>query len=71
MAAKRKARRPKDDPVANELDSIKRLLMLQLVRSGVKPIDIAKTLDVPKSVVSGMIPVRRLSFGKQKSNPNG
>lgn len=68
MGAKRKAGKLKGDPVASELDAIKRLLMLQLVSSGVKPVDIAKILDVPKSVISGMIPVRRLSLPKQRSS---
>ena len=65
MVAKSKARKPKDDPVANELGSIKRLLMLQLVKSGVKPVDIALVSGVAKSVISAIIPVRRLSIRKR------
>jgi hypothetical protein len=70
MAGQRKgAKKPtKDEPrsdVLQELETLKRLLMLGLVASGVKPIDIAVTLGVAKSVISRVIPVRKLSFGKK------
>lgn len=70
--AKRRVKKKKvakggnDNLVLQELDTLKRLLMLQLVGSGVKPIDIALTLGVAKSVISGMIPVRKLSIGKRQ-----
>ena len=60
MAGKRKERRPKGDPVADELVSIKRLLVLQLVTSGVQGKDIAKTLGVDPSVVSRLVPTRKV-----------
>jgi hypothetical protein len=60
MAAKRKVRRAKDDPVADELGSIKRLLMLQLITSGVQAKAIASALRVDQSVVSRLIPARKV-----------
>ncbi|MGH9428148.1 MAG: hypothetical protein ACRD2L_17835 [Terriglobia bacterium] len=77
MAASRKARSPRgasntsaggrgDNLVLHELDTVKRLLMLQLVGSGMKPVDIALTLGVAKSVISAIIPVRRLSIRKRQ-----
>lgn len=60
MAVKRKARRQRNDPVADELDSIKRLLVLQLITSGVQAMDIASALGVDKSVVSRLVPARKV-----------
>lgn len=60
MAAKRKARRQKGEPVADELNSIKRLLVLQLITSGVKATDIALALGVTKSAVSSLVPARKV-----------
>jgi hypothetical protein len=47
--------------VLEELGVVKRLLMLQLVAMGVKPVDIAASLGVVKSAVSSSLPVRKLS----------
>lgn len=60
MAVKRKARRSTGDPVADELGSIKRLLVLQLITSGVQAKDIASTLGVDQSVVSRLVPARKV-----------
>ncbi len=60
MAAKRRIRRRNNDPVADELDSIKRLLVLQLITSGVQATDIASALGVDKSVVSRLVPARKV-----------
>lgn len=60
MVAKRKARKPKGDPVTNELGSIKRLLVLQLITSGIQAKDIASALGVDQSVVSRLVPARKL-----------
>lgn len=60
MSAKRKTRRQKGDPVADELDSIKRLLVLQLVTSGVQTTAIASALKVDKSVVSRLVSARKV-----------
>jgi len=60
MALKRKAKRTKGDPVADELAEIKRLLVLQLITSGVQAKDIAATLGVDQSVVSRLVPSRKV-----------
>ncbi len=60
MAAKRRPRRRDSDPVADELDAIKRLLVLQLITSGVQTTHIASSLGVDKSVISRLVPARRV-----------
>jgi predicted transcriptional regulator len=60
MAARRKVRAQKGDPVADELDSIKRLLVLQLLTSGIPAKDVASALGVDQSVVSRLVPSRKL-----------
>lgn len=60
MAVRRKARKAKGDPVADELGSIKRLLLLQLITSGVQAKDIAAALGVDQSVISRLVPTRRV-----------
>jgi len=57
MTAKKK---PKGDPVVDLLDAIKRLLILQLVTSGVQAADIASALQVDRSVVSRLFPTRKV-----------
>lgn len=66
MVARRKPRRQKDDPVADELSSIKRLLVLQLITSGVKAKDVASALGVTKSAVSGLVPARKVKKSTTK-----
>ena len=60
MAAKRKPRRSKGDPVVDELDAIKRLMILQLITSGIQSKDIASALGVDKSILSRLVPVRKV-----------
>jgi DNA invertase Pin-like site-specific DNA recombinase len=60
MASKRKAKKQKGDPVANELNAIKRLLILQLVTSGVQATDIASALQVDRSAISRLFPTRKV-----------
>lgn len=60
MPAKRRARKQKGDPVTDELGSIKRLLVLQLITSGVQAKDIASALGVDQSVVSRLVPARKV-----------
>ncbi len=60
MAAKRKPRKQRSDPVADELNAIKRLLVLQLITSGVQATDIASSLGVDRSVVSRLVPARKV-----------
>lgn len=64
MAASRRRRKAKGDPVAGELDSIKRLLMLQLITSGVQAKEIASALGVDQSVVSRLVPTRKVKKRK-------
>lgn len=56
--------RKSSDPIAKELDAIKRLLVLQLLTSGVQATDVARAMGVDKSVVSRLVPARRV---KKKS----
>ena len=60
MAAKAKRRGQGRDPVATELEAIKRLLILQLVVSGVRAGDIASVLGVDNSVISRLVPARKV-----------
>jgi predicted transcriptional regulator len=53
-------RRGGDNAVQEELEAIKRLLVLQLITSGVQATDIAKTLQVDKSVISRMVAARKV-----------
>jgi DNA-binding NarL/FixJ family response regulator len=53
----RRSRR-KVDPIAAELESIKKLLILQLIISGVQAQSIGKVLGISKGTVSGMVPAR-------------
>jgi predicted transcriptional regulator len=53
------------DPVAKELDAIKKLLILQLVTSGVQSKDIAKVLGLDKSDLSRLVSSRGI---KKKAN---
>jgi DNA-binding NarL/FixJ family response regulator len=58
MAAKRKQKKPAGDPVATELADIKRLLILQLLTSGVQTKEIASSLGVANSTISRLVPAR-------------
>ncbi len=66
MAVKRKVRKPKGDPVADELGAVKRLLVLQLITSGVQAKDIAAALGVDQSVVSRLVPTRKVKKRRRK-----
>lgn len=60
MAKRRRAKSKHQDPTVEMLDQLRRLIMLQLVVSGVKAKDIATVLGVNKSVISGIIPARAI-----------
>lgn len=64
---KGKPRRPRGEPLVGELNDIKRLLVLQLLASGVQATAIADALDVDKSVVSRMVPARKLRKQQARS----
>ncbi len=53
------------DPLIRELSDIKKLLILELLSRGVKPIQIAKMLGVDQGNFSRMYPMRRI-LGKAK-----
>jgi predicted transcriptional regulator len=55
-----KANQPKKDPILIELDAIKRLLALALVKAGSPQGEIAMALDVDQSVVSRMFSARKV-----------
>ena len=55
------------DPVVGELDSIKRLMVLQLITSGVQAKDIATALGVDQSAISRLVPAR---FCKHRTSHN-
>lgn len=65
MSVKRKAKR-KGDPVLQTLEDIKRLLAMQLITSGIQATDVARTLRVTKSVVSGLVPTRKIRKRRKK-----
>jgi predicted transcriptional regulator len=56
------------DAVAKELDAIKKLLILQLVTSGVQAKDIAQVLGLDKSDMSRLVSTRGI---KKKGSDSG
>lgn len=54
------AKKP-NDPVVEQLEAIKRLLVLSVIVSGVKASKVAKVLGVSKATVSGMVPARLIN----------
>ena len=58
MANRRK--KSSDDPGTVQLDCIKRLLTLLLLKAGASQGEIAMALDVDQSVVSRMFPARKV-----------
>jgi len=60
MSKRKKQRSIDDNPVVQELADIKRLLILQLLTSGVLSTHVARTLQVDNSVISRMVPARMI-----------
>ena len=56
----KKAKNMQEDPVLRELRDIKRLLVLQLISSGVQGAHVAAALQVDAATVSRMVPARRI-----------
>jgi hypothetical protein len=52
-----------EDPMLRELRDIKRLLVLQLISSGVQGVHVAAALQVDPGTVSRMVPARGLRKG--------
>jgi len=59
-----KKTRRNSDPVAANLEDIKRLLMLQLLASGVQAQSIGKALGLRKPQMSKILPARGLKLRK-------
>lgn len=60
MAKRKRAKSTHEDPVVEQLDQLKRLVMLQMIASGIQANQIAKVLGVSKSVISGIVPARMI-----------
>jgi predicted transcriptional regulator len=60
MSAKRKPKKQNEDLIVEELNAIKRLIILQLITSGVQATDIAAALGVHKSSVSRLVSKRKV-----------
>ncbi len=58
--AKGKRKKIITDPVQAELDSIKRLLTLLLLKAGSSQGEVAMALDIDPSAVSRMFPARKV-----------
>ena len=56
----RNTKKPIDDPVVKELDALKRLITLFLLKTGTPQGEIAMALQVDQSVVSRMFSARRV-----------
>ena len=57
-----------EDPIQRELDAIKRLLILQLLKLGTPQSEIAKALNMHQGDLSHMMPARQFKpFGAKGS----
>jgi len=56
-----------EDPIKKELETIKKLIILFLLKSGSSQNEIASVLNVDQSVISRMISTRKIKqFDKEK-----
>jgi len=60
MAKKKTTRTNIKDPIEKELDAIKKLLMLFLVKTGVTQDELASTLQMDQSDISRTIKTRKI-----------
>jgi DNA invertase Pin-like site-specific DNA recombinase len=67
MAAKRKSKNSSGDPIAADLAAVKRLLILQLITSGVQSTEIAAALGVDKSTITRLVPSSKIKKRPSKS----
>jgi predicted transcriptional regulator len=66
MATKKRKKTP-TDPVVAELDAVKRLIVLLLLKAGASQGEVAMALGVDQSVVSRMFPARKVKkFSEQE-----
>jgi IS30 family transposase len=59
---------------AKQLEDIKRLMIMQLIASGVQSAQVAKTLGIHPSVISRIVPVREIqtaSSRRRSTEPDG
>ena len=64
---KKKKKKAIDDPIQSELDSLKRLFTLFLLKAGASQGEVAMALGVDQSIVSRMFPARNVKkFPEQK-----
>lgn len=54
--------------ISEQLEELKRLMIVQLLASGVQSAHIAKALGVHQSAISRMLPVREIQKGAAKRN---
>lgn len=59
--AQKRTNKATGDPILAELDAIKRLITLLLLKAGAPQSEIAMALDVDQSVISRMIPARKVT----------
>lgn len=60
MATQRRTRQGADDPIQTELDAIKRLMIMLLLKQGARQGEIAVALGVDQAELSRMFPARKL-----------
>lgn len=65
MTNRSKNSKNSNEKMLKELEAIKKLLVLQLLNSGVQANTIAKLLKMQKSNFSTMFPLRRLKQGEK------
>lgn len=53
--------------INKQLEDIKRLMIMQLLAAGVQSTQIAKSLGVAKSTISGMVPVREIQTAVKRN----
>ena len=63
----KRSKADESDPAIRELSDIKKLLILDLMTRGVKPMQIARILDIDKGQFSRMYPMREI-IGKSKNS---
>jgi len=66
MAKTKNQKKVRGDPTIEGLEAIKRLLILQLITSGVKGRDVASILGVHESVVSRLFGKRKVKRSSKK-----
>ena len=66
----RKDKKTPQDPILKELDSIKRLLMLFLIKAGASQGEIALALDMDQGNLSRIFPARKFKTFQEGNSGN-